>query len=429
MMELKAKTDPKLEMINLVRNVVSYLPVIGLLLIIISTPFGYNIVQKTGHFMFGIGYVLDYSLNKRWVNWRWASDKWIYVAMLSIYILIPLWQLWDQTPVTEYFMHILDRFSMFLFIGIMGLLGFSDKLRLCVIGFAMLMTTMVVIGVNIYLYIIEYGVHAFDINWFNHVRAIQINSHMVINLYINTALILGVYLLKTKINLLVRILTIISMLCATGYVLLSVGRVGFMTMLLLICIVTLVTIWKYTKIRWITMVVLGCLCVCFMLQHERMKADKVLEDPRFALWDYSIRMSKNHPFLGYGISSLSVEYVDGLYVDPVAYEHFTKRIMSQPTFAALGKTMKTHHPHNAFLMMYLSFGILGVLSLIFLYVTSLLMPSKEMRIYVWFFLLALFIQMQFEPIGAHLQPQFIAIMLLCFQRRSIGVNNKECLSL
>ena len=108
MKELNAKTDPKLEMINLVRNVVSYLPVIGLLLIIISTPFGYNIVQKTGHFMFGIGYVLDYSLNKRWVNWRWASDKWIYVAMLSIYILIPLWQLWDKTPVTEYFMHITD---------------------------------------------------------------------------------------------------------------------------------------------------------------------------------------------------------------------------------------------------------------------------------------------------------------------------------
>lgn len=408
----------KVYFFNVIRSIVSYIPVLGILLILISFPFGYNVFERIGHYMLGIGFVLDYVLNKRWLEWYWSRSKLIYIAMLLIYILIPLWQTWDSTLPTGYFYHLIEQYTMFLAIGVVGVLGFSDKLRLKYIGFAMLLTSCVIFIMNLYLYLAEYGVANFNIERFNHIRVIHIHSHMVINLYMNTALIIGAYLFKNNSNVWNRTLLAIAMLITAGYVLLSEGRVGYVTLLLIVFIYAISTVWQYRKLRWVMAAFLILSLPSLFAKHSRLGVDKVLQDPRFAIWDYSIRMIEKHPILGYGLSTLSVEYVDGMYEDERVYNYFVKPIMSQPSFAALKKTMKTHHPHNAFLMMYLSFGLIGFLSLLFFCATIAIMPAVQLKIYVWLFLLALFIQMQFEPFGAHFQPQFIAMMLLCFQKES-----------
>ena len=77
--------------------------------------------------------------------------------------------------------------------------------------------------------------------------------------------------------------------------------------------------------------------------------------------------------------------------------------------------MITHHPHNAFLEYWLENGVFGFFGLIALFVSAACMSFGTKRIYIWTFLLALCIQCMFEPIGDHLQPQFIALMLFCLQ--------------
>ena len=64
-------------------------------------------------------------------------------------------------------------------------------------------------------------------------------------------------------------------------------------------------------------------------------------------------------------------------------------------------------------------------SLLFLCTAIALIPSPNLKIYVWLFLLALFVQMQFEPLGDHIQPQFIAILLLCFQKESSHYKSED----
>lgn len=408
----------KTYLLNLLKCIISYIPIIGIMLIIMSLPFGYNIFERVGHYTLGIGFVLDYLINKRWQGWYWSRGKLVYVSMLLIFIIMLLWQIWDPTPPTEYFVHILERNLMFLVVGIMGIVGFSDKLRLKYLGYAMLLSCLIIICVNIYFYISTFGFKDFTIERFNHMRVIHINSHMVINLYMNTSLIIGAHLLKKNIPFWTRIVIIISMLFIVGYILLSVGRVGYVTLLLLVFIYTIFSVWKYSKLRWIIVACLSVVVSILLLTHSRLDKNKVLHDPRFAIWDYSIRMSEKHPILGYGLSTLSVEYVEGMYEDDVAYNYFVKPLMAQPVFAVLNKTMETHHPHNAFLMMYLAFGVVGLLALLFLCVAIAIIPSINLKIYIWLFLLALFMQMLFEPLGAHLQPQFIAIVLFCLQRES-----------
>lgn len=58
----------KADTLNNIKNIVSYIPVLGILLIVMSIPFGYNTIQKVGHCILGLGYLTDYIVNKRWVE-------------------------------------------------------------------------------------------------------------------------------------------------------------------------------------------------------------------------------------------------------------------------------------------------------------------------------------------------------------------------
>ena len=88
--------------------------------------------------------------------------------------------------------------------------------------------------------------------------------------------------------------------------------------------------------------------------------------------------------------------------------------------------MMTHHPHNAFLMYWLSVGIIGVVLLLALFVLAARLPVGDNRLFLWMFLLALFLQCMTEPIGLHLHPQFIALMLFAWEksvRREVPADN------
>ena len=401
---------------ELYKSILAFVPVVGLLIVAASMPFGYSNIQRTGHYILGIGYVLDYVVNQRWRGWRWGRDKWVYVTLILLFLMLPAWQLWDKTPPTNYFWHQLDRHIMFIAVGVGGILGFSDKFRLQYVGYVMLLVGLYIVGVNTYYYMQYHPMFPFDTLLYNHIRAEKINSHMVINLYMNTAIIIGFWILHQPFRRWVKECVGVAMIVLWCYVLLSVGRAGFITSLLIVGVFGMTYIWKIRKAYSIALSIgIVALLTVLVLQNQRLEADVMLENPRLPVWDYSVRMIAEHPCMGYGVSTMSTEFVEQMYHDDIAYEGFVRGIMSVPEFIPWGKSMMTHHPHNAFLTIWLEFGLFGIITLLLFFVSAIVMPTRDMRLYVWMFLVALFIQMMFEPLGDHLQPQFISVILLSLQ--------------
>ena len=178
------------EIYTIVKNGVSYLPMIGLLLLVAALPFQYGWVQRTALYILGISYPIDYILNRRWQGWHWTRDKWVYVVMILLFLLTPIWQLFDPTPSTDYYQFQLHQRSAFVWVSIAGLLGFSPRLRTRDVGVVMLLTGIYMLVTTLYGYL-HCDLPIWTLRNFNYYRAHHINSHMVMNLYMNTALIFG----------------------------------------------------------------------------------------------------------------------------------------------------------------------------------------------------------------------------------------------
>lgn len=401
---------------TIVKNGISYLPVVGMLMLVAALPFQYGWVQRTALYILGISYPIDYILNRRWQGWHWTHDKWVYVVMILLFLLTPLWQLFDPTPPTDYYKFQLHQRSAFMWVSIAGLLGFSPRLHTRHVGVVMLLTGIYMFALTLYGYL-HSDLPIWNIRFFNIYRAHHINSHMVMNLYMNTALIFGALGLSQWSKKGMKHAVVAMMLAVWCFILMIDGRVGFVTSLLIITIFFVRWCWHRKHVLGVlafTICAMGSSVLVYF--NDRITADKIGGDPRMAIWDYSIRRIAAHPWLGYGLSTNSVAYVEDAYTDKEMYDGFILRtIYAHPEFATQGHTMITHHPHNAFLEYWLENGIFGLLLFIALFVSAACMSFGVRRVYIWAFLLALGIQCMFEPIGDHLQPQFIALMLFCLQ--------------
>lgn len=409
-------------------EIIQWISIIGFLMVISSIPYGWTGYQRISCIVMLTGYFLSLITMKQWKVWRWTSSKWLYVAMIALWAMIPLRQLFDPTPPTAYYWHQLHCHHWFLFVGLVGLAGATDKVRLWHVALAMLATSLFMLAHCGYLY---FGTTEFDycppMMRLKFLREAHINSHMVIDLYVNTALIFGFAIFRSLPRWWHRALLALAMVLSWGLIWTSDGRIGMLTSLIIVSVGITYLLYKSNKYAGIaTAVVLVLLSVIAMLQRPRMEHNELSTDPRFVVWNYSVRMAKEKPICGYGLSSLSEQYVENAYVDSAMYAGFVEKIILPiPEFATQGKTMHTHHPHNAFLMYWLAIGIIGVLLLCALFVTGAMIPVGENRIFLWLFLLALFLQCLTEPIGPHLHPQFIALMLFAWELCAPRANHAD----
>ena len=84
------------------RELVAWIPVIGLLVVISAIPFGWSAYQRIGLYLLGIGFASDYIVNQRWKSIAWNRSKWIYVIMLAFVALFFIREMFDPTPLTDY---------------------------------------------------------------------------------------------------------------------------------------------------------------------------------------------------------------------------------------------------------------------------------------------------------------------------------------
>ena len=413
-------------------DIVQWLTIIGFLMVISAIPFGWSAYQRIGCYILGIGYLVYVFSSCFWKSWRWDSSKWIYVIMLALWAILPIRQLFDDMPPTLYYLHNLHIQEWFLYMGIAGIIGFPDKLRLWHVSATMILTSLFVIAYCLFLFCFtgEYS-DTTPLFRFNYLRLMHVNTHMVVNLYFNMALILGFCTMRCWRQWWQKSLWIIAMAVIFACVMLSDGRIGVPTALITVTVSAIYYIAQKNS-RWA--VGIGCCLVVMAVVagafSPSVKKKDLSSEPRFVVWDYSIRMAEEKPVYGYGLSTLSNEYVERAYQDSAMYHGFVeKAILPVPIFAVQGKTMNTHHPHNAFLMYWLAYGIAGVLLFLALFVFAAMLPvEKKNRIFLYLFLLALFLQALTEPIGDHFRPQFIAMMLFVWEKTNpyLSQSRTEC---
>ena len=130
-----------------IKNSISYLPVIGFLFLIASLPFYYGWFQRAALYILGVSYVIDYVINQRWKDWHWSKNKWVYVAFIGFFLLIPLRQCCDEN-ITSLFSKTIQNYLPFLIFGICGIIGITNKWRMEYATWIMLLTSIVVLKHN-----------------------------------------------------------------------------------------------------------------------------------------------------------------------------------------------------------------------------------------------------------------------------------------
>ena len=401
-----------------INEIVQWISVIGFMMVISSIPYGWSAYQRISCIIMLTGYILYLIFNRQWKVWRWTNTKWLYVVMIALWCMLPLRQLFDPTPPTLYYWQQLHTHHWFLFVGIVGLLGATEKVRMWQVTTALLATSLFMLAHCGYMYFgtSEFGDVA-PLARMTSLRNTHINSHMVMNLYVNTALIFGFATYRQLSRWWQKGLLLLSMGLSWGVIWISDGRIGMFTSLVIVSAGLTCLLYRRNRYAGI-----GCalflviLSLAAMMHRPRMSQADLSAEPRLVVWDYSYRMAKEKPLFGYGPSTLSEKYVEEAYTDSAMYHGWVEPIIyGTPVFAIQGKTMQTHHPHNAFLMYWLEVGIVGVLLLCALFVCGALLPVGKDRFFLWLFLLALFLQAMTEPIGLHFHPQFIALMLFVWE--------------
>lgn len=393
-------------------SIVSYLPIIGVMLLAAALPFRYGWVQRFALYWLAFTYPLDYILNRRWKGWHWTREKWAYVAMILFFLIMPIRQLFDSTPPTPYYLGQIDARIAFFVVGLAGIFGFSDKLRPRHVGCVMLATSVAIFAYILSAVCRPFASYMDFLVQFNFWRREYIGSHMVLNLYMNLSLVFGFYILGCKLPRSVKCFVGTAMLVVFTGLMFSEGRTGFVTSLCMVSVFLCYTVALHSKKLAIPICLITCLVGAFALGcHRRISVDKLVDEPRWVIWHFSIDMAKERPFFGYGLSTLSEEYVRRAYEDEMMNEHYINGVLAHPPFDVVPRNMGSIHPHNALLALQLEVGFIGPLLYLAIFLLAGLFSSKHCRIYVWCCVFVVLAQSMFEPLGNHLLSIQIALVL------------------
>ena len=399
---------------------ISYLPFAGILMLVALLPFPFGWAQRATLYMLAVAYPLDYIVNRRWEGWHWTMQKMVYVAFVAFFALIPIWQLFDPIR-TDLFAFTLDHYAPFLVIGICGLAGMTDKIRLDY-------TAWVMLGVStaIVLYLtsrVGLEAHSWD-SWvlmFNELRVREVNTHMVVNLYYNLSLIFGaLVIIESRHTGLVKMATALLMLPAIMALLISEGRTGIITLLL----VALVLLLYYTirDRRWwllaLTMVLIAG--AALVGRHNAQAFEKpTVTNPRVYIWKVMTQMIAERPMSGYGVCSAREELIQRGLDDEDFVNHYVAELQEDQKYRQNGVVQyEKMHPHNVLLETWTQFGIIGVLLILLCLLLPFFMRLGQTQLYLDLCVSAFVIQACFESLGSNLQPLMLCLPVLLFDYAS-----------
>lgn len=398
-------------------EIISCLPFICILAIVAMLPFRYSDWQRVALYAMAVAYPLDYIVNRRWQQWHWDSRKALFAAFILFSLMTPLWQLIDPLK-TGLYQETVNAFAPFFFVGIAGILGMTDKIRMDYVAWVMLSMSA---GIVCFL-MVETGWQITDMQqWaqrFTENRIAFVNSHMVFNLYLNIAIVLGVMVLfETKHHWGVKTLTSFLMLPSVFALLITEGRTGMLT--LFISFFLLIAYYVVRSRHWWLLAVLALFSVsssAFLLHNDRIHEITQTTNPRIYQWRECIGMITDRPLIGYGVCSARKEYVSRVLAnEELRHLYIEPEVQQIPEFRQDGEIKyEMMHPHNAMLESWTRYGLLGVVLCMGCLLGPMCMRLGKYQIYLTLCALAFLIQAMFESFGNNLQPLFLVSVTLLF---------------
>lgn len=393
---------------------IPWVPSVGILMILCTLPFPFGEWQRAALYIAVIGYGVDFACNRRWVGWRWSKEKMVFLLFILFYLLIPIRQIWDPAH-TWLFSHKSETYLQFLILGLMGFLGFNHTLKLEHVTGVMTLTCL-------YMAIIlawrMRGLPFADFTtWnktLNDMRIQWLNSHMAINAYCNMTLVFaGWTLLESSCRKGWKmVIGILSVGIILG-ILLSEGRTGQITLMVLLT--TFIEVWLY-KHRWFKWLVpsLMAMALCMGLLYHfspRFQSPSTQDNPRLYVWKVGLDVAKEKPIAGWGVSSAREEFIKrGLENEEFKIRYLHEfEIISMKHFGEI--RYQIIHPHNAFIETTMELGLIGTcIFLLCLILPVCLLPIGRLRWYLATCIFVFAMQGMFECMGSCLLPIWVPLM-------------------
>lgn len=348
-------------------------------------------IQQPFLWIFFVSYILDICLTKRYADFHWTKDKLVFVVFIAFFFIVPVCQLFLGNGFSEHFFKsAIEKHLPFLAFGIIGLLGLNPAIKLRYISYTMVFISCCCI---LYLLFCKIGINTFihaenKSIMFRDARVLYLTHHMKANLFFNISLLFSFYIIiRRSILLPARILTGILTLPIIYILLITEGRTGFVTAIILLGSFFIYLLWKFNyKILFVGIPCIMAGAVFFTMHHERISS--TFDDPRMVQWNIGMEMVHEHP-MGYGAQQGRVIYADKVFASDLDLTWFTTELPDPEDRYLL-------HPHNEFLEATINYGIIGGLIFLSIFLIPLLTTQKERAFYVTLFLFIVGTQFFFD---------------------------------
>lgn len=391
------------------------LSAIGFIPLIATMSTGFTKWQLIALYVAAGFYVLDFFVNQRWNNLQWDKRNWTFVSFIFFFFVINIFAFADQHTSRQWG-GIAEAYLPMLIYGAIGIVGISGKIKVKYIAWTMSLVS---------LYIIVYSNHVWRELYANqqvefwkqfeiyyYYRTQEFGAHMIINVYRNTAIIMGLYALHNEeMNRPSKVLTIVLTVFLCFAVAASDGRIGLITLIVILFSFLL----RYAtqkigkKLTIIAMTVFAVLAGILVLNKDRFQNAANLEhNPRYSLWHVACKTIAEKPLLGHGVFSFKEDFSQNAIKDEGIQKYYLDEFYS--TYKDGDITQM--HPHNEFLKTAMQIGIVGLISFLLIFILPFFTRFGEKQIYINLFVFCFVLQMLFDVFHSGFQPRLYCLVYL-----------------
>jgi len=341
-------------MMQEIKKAVSSIQTISGLVLFACLPIHFNEVTRWSMILFIALSIIDYFLQARYKNHSFFSLKSLpFWSLIGLYLLLLLYIPYETA--NQYIPLFTENRAAFLAFGVLGVVGTNVPPRKYIAH------TCIMVSLLLVLYTLYLGWQyppENPVNWrehINYIRHVNIQSHMVVNMYLNMGIIACFWLIKEYKKY--RFYWIPPMLILYTTIALSDGRVGFVSSHVILLIGIFYLCWeKYKKIL-IGLIIGSSLAGVIALSYNDKIATLLTaqEDIRHNIWSTSLALYQENPYWGVGASTNAINLMERFSADPIIQKNrYLIKSFSLPYISGA-------HPHNQLLQGAMEFGILGLL--------------------------------------------------------------------
>jgi len=195
--------------------------------------------------------------------------------------------------------------------------------------------------------------------------------------------------------------------------LLTEGRAGQITFVLLAALAIGAWLIRTKRLRWIVpgLVGVGLLAGGLWMANPHFHDYSLTDNARTYIWPVATQMIEEKPLFGWGVSGARQEFVRRGMNDEDFRIHYLLEFETS-SMESFGKVnYGIIHPHNAFLETWMELGIVGLVLLVLcLLLPALWLPIGHDRWFVVACVLVFFVQGMFESMGSQLAPLWIPLL-------------------